>query len=176
MVFPEFYEEGVENTPARILMTQMHGSGMHYRNCFYEKRFDFHAYDGCFLRARAQEREDLVLELAVSRLRFPFDLGAEERAVYEGYLREHLSQAGGWAVDQRDMELLRWLIQDFLFGEEAFREKGQAREGAFEEKSFCGGFWDRPQSRALRREMPFFWMSCTGVFRWKKKALNFNFQ
>ena len=134
LVFPEFYEEGVENTPARILMTQMHGSGMHYRNCFYEKRFDFHAYDGCFLRARAQEREDLVLELAVSRLRFPFDLGAEERAVYEGYLREHLSQAGGWAVDQRDMELLRWLIQDFLFGEEAFREKGQAREGAFEEK------------------------------------------
>ena len=37
-------------------------------------------------------------------------------------------------MDQRDMELLRWLIQDFLFGEEAFREKGQAREGAFEEK------------------------------------------
>lgn len=32
--FPEYYEEGVENTPARILMTEVHGSGLYYRNCF----------------------------------------------------------------------------------------------------------------------------------------------
>ena len=25
---PEYYEEGVENTPARILMTEVHGSGL----------------------------------------------------------------------------------------------------------------------------------------------------
>ena len=27
LVFPEYYEEGVENTPARILETHFHGSG-----------------------------------------------------------------------------------------------------------------------------------------------------
>ena len=37
--FPEYYEEGVENTPARILMTEVHGSGLYYRNCFQGKVF-----------------------------------------------------------------------------------------------------------------------------------------
>lgn len=134
LVFPEFYEEGVENTPARILMTQMHGSGMHYRNCFYQKKFDFHAYDGCFFRARAQEREALVLELAVSRLRFPMGLGTEEKAVYEGWLREHLPEAGRQAAEHRDMELLRWLVGGFLFGKEASGEKKYAGEKQSQEK------------------------------------------
>lgn len=39
--FPEYYEEGVENTPARILMTEVHGSGLYYRNCFQGKYFIF---------------------------------------------------------------------------------------------------------------------------------------
>lgn len=140
LVFPEFYEEGVENTPARILMTQMHGSGMHYRNCFYQKRFDFHAYDNCFFRAKAQEREMLVLELAIGRLRFPLGLGEQERAVYESYLMEHLPEAGQQAVNRRDMELLIWLIREFLFAGDYPGEKellrrilGQASEQGFTE-------------------------------------------
>lgn len=36
LVFPEFFEEAVENTPARILETHTHGSGMWYRNCFVQ--------------------------------------------------------------------------------------------------------------------------------------------
>lgn len=114
LVFPEFYEEGVENTPARILMTQMHGSGMHFRNCFYQKRFDFHVYDSCFFRAKAQENRDLVLELVLGRLRFPMGLGEEGRTDYEKYLREHLPEAGFWAIKQRDMELLNWLVKKYL--------------------------------------------------------------
>ena len=46
--FPEYYEEGVENTPARILMTQIHGSGLYYRNCFAGKRFNYQEYDKRF--------------------------------------------------------------------------------------------------------------------------------
>ena len=38
LVFPEHYEEAVENTPARILFTQHHGSGNNYRQCFTTKR------------------------------------------------------------------------------------------------------------------------------------------
>ena len=37
LVFPEHYEEAVENTPARILFTQHHGSGNNYRQCFIIK-------------------------------------------------------------------------------------------------------------------------------------------
>lgn len=37
LVFPEHYDEAVENTPARILYTEYHGSGSNYRQCFYNK-------------------------------------------------------------------------------------------------------------------------------------------
>lgn len=55
--FPEYYEEGVENTPARILMTEVHGSGLYYRNCFQGKVFHFLEYDKRFEMARAQESQ-----------------------------------------------------------------------------------------------------------------------
>lgn len=138
LVFPEFYEEGVENTPARILMTRMHGSGMYFRNCFYEKRFDFNAYDNCFFRAKAQEDKAFVLELTLGRLRFPMELGAEGRMAYEKYLKEHLKEAGLWAVEQRDMEFLSWLVEGYLTEsrkeEEILRQLlGEASEQGFTE-------------------------------------------
>ena len=63
LVFPEFFEESVENTPARILVIHTHGSGMNYRNCFYDRKFDFRAYDACFYHAKAEEDFDTVLEM-----------------------------------------------------------------------------------------------------------------
>ena len=48
MVFPEHYDEAVENTPARILFTEYHGSGTNYRQCFYSKELDFAEYDSLF--------------------------------------------------------------------------------------------------------------------------------
>lgn len=55
LMFPEFYEEGVENTPARILETHVHGSGILYRNCFQGRKIDFYQYDNAFPHAMAQE-------------------------------------------------------------------------------------------------------------------------
>ena len=43
--FPEFFEEGVENTPARILENHVHGSGIRYRNSFVHKRLHALEYD-----------------------------------------------------------------------------------------------------------------------------------
>ena len=40
LVFPEYFEESVENTPARIIMREMHGCGHMYRYCFDGTRFD----------------------------------------------------------------------------------------------------------------------------------------
>ena len=50
LVFPEFYVEGVENTPARILEERIHGTGMKYRNCFKGKVFDFSVKRPCLNR------------------------------------------------------------------------------------------------------------------------------
>ena len=114
LVFPEFFEESVENTPARILVTHIHGSGMNYRNCFYDRKFDFRAYDSCFYHARAEEDFDTLLEMALSRLRYPVQLSAENRAEYESWLELHGAQAVKKAVSDRDMETLEYLACQVL--------------------------------------------------------------
>ena len=44
LLFPEHYEEAVENTPARILYTSHHGAGGYYRQCFYDRKLDTLVY------------------------------------------------------------------------------------------------------------------------------------
>lgn len=46
--FPEFFEEGVENTPARIIENHVHGSGIRYRNSFLHKKLNILEYDKLF--------------------------------------------------------------------------------------------------------------------------------
>lgn len=38
LFYPEYYEEAVENTPARIVETHFHGTGYQYRQSFCEER------------------------------------------------------------------------------------------------------------------------------------------
>lgn len=118
LVFPEYFEESVENTPARILMIRMHGSGMNYRNCFYERRLDLKAYDGCFARAAALEDADTVTEMALSRLLLPTDLSKEAADHYRAWLSEHAGEALAWAVDRQDLRALTWLTEQILPAEQ----------------------------------------------------------
>ena len=59
LVFPEHYEEAVENTPARILETHFHGCGYRYRQCFTDKKVDYHQYDSLFKVAKVYEKQDI---------------------------------------------------------------------------------------------------------------------
>lgn len=111
LLFPEFFEESVENTPARILMTHMHGSGMNFRNSFYMKKLDFRAYDACYYMAKAEEDFDTVLEMTLDRLRYPVGLSEERRTDYESWLTEHRVQAFEKAVEQRNLDMLTWLTE-----------------------------------------------------------------
>lgn len=111
LLFPEFFEESVENTPARILMTHMHGSGMNFRNSFYMKKLDFRAYDACYYMAKAEEDFDTVLEMTLNRLQYPVGLSEDRREDYENWLNGHLVQAFEKAVEHRDLDMLMWLTE-----------------------------------------------------------------
>ena len=111
LLFPEFFEESVENTPARILMTHMHGSGMNFRNSFYMKKLDFRAYDACYYMAKAEEDFDTVLEMTLNRLQYPVGLSEDRREDYESWLNGHLVQAFEKAVEHRDLDTLMWLTE-----------------------------------------------------------------
>jgi hypothetical protein len=45
LFYPEYYEEAVENTPARIVETHFHGTGYQYRQSFLRGEIDYRKYD-----------------------------------------------------------------------------------------------------------------------------------
>lgn len=110
LMFPEFYEEGVENTPARIIEHHTHGTGLHYRNCFLRRVFQFQEYDRRFPMAIVQESPDFVLELVLGRLQYPFCLADNAREAYADYLKEHLDFATRYLTDRKDTVRLSFLM------------------------------------------------------------------
>lgn len=111
ILFPEHYEEAVENTPARLLVTHHHGSGGYYRQCFYDRELDYKKYDETFFRARAEEEPEIAAELALNRLRYPHGLSGEAEEAYESYLKDHLAEAFGTLISAEDLEGVRFLLQ-----------------------------------------------------------------
>lgn len=109
LLFPEHYEEAVENTPARILFTRHHGAGGYYRQCFYDRKLDFNKYDELFLHTVAQEKPEIAAELALDRLRCPFRLAEGAQEVYGTYVRGHLEDAVDFLIGHEDVEGLRFL-------------------------------------------------------------------
>lgn len=111
LMFPEFFEEGVENTPARILETHVHGSGLYYRNCFRERAFLFGEYDSRFAYARADERPEVLIRMVVGRLRYPCGLSEKARQSYENYLCEERRESGRYILETEEISLLSWFME-----------------------------------------------------------------
>lgn len=108
--FPEFFEEGVENTPARILENHVHGSGIRYRNCFQNRKLNTAEYDALFPYAIAWEDEETVLKLALGRILTPFELAKKSEEHYLTYLREHMDRAAELLGEQKEYRLLGILL------------------------------------------------------------------
>ena len=119
LVFPEHYEEAVENTPARILFTQHHGSGNNYRQCFYDREMDFRKYDSLFYLARVQEKTGVLTDLVFARLMGPEELAKEAEAGYEQFVREREEEILSFLTDRGDMEKLREISSRSLWEREA---------------------------------------------------------
>lgn len=126
LIFPEHYEEAVENTPARLLETHHHGSGNDYRQCFYNRELQYTDYDALLLRAVAKESEEVVAELALLRLRFPYQLNDKAYDEYRRYLKGHTGTAGEFCVRREDIESLKFLSRQGYFTEETIEQSVEA--------------------------------------------------
>lgn len=114
LIFPEYFEEAIENTPARILLTQTHGCGHRYRYCFEQTKFLFREYDKLFSYVKRQEEEDLVIELALGRLYYPLELTEQAKKEYIGYIKEFLIQAAKIIIKREDANEIMWFAKEFL--------------------------------------------------------------
>ena len=86
--FPAYYEEGKENTPARIIEIIYHGTGHQYRNCFLNRVLQFDRYDEIFPLAAAQESPVTNVHLILNRLLSGPAPKEEIRTRYLEYLRK----------------------------------------------------------------------------------------
>ena len=112
LIFPEYYEEGGEDTPAKNTKVIYHGSGLHFRNCFKDGRFQFGWYDDRFFRAQSIDGDELALEFALNRLIYPLELNQNHRNNYETYIKAHLSDAVKWLLDHDHMEHVHEMLED----------------------------------------------------------------
>ncbi len=112
-LFPEYYEELEENTPAHIFNHQMIGVGYRYRQCFSSNRLDIAEYDNTFLSASAEESSKMLCHLALNRLLFPISLSSAAKQQYEQYLSKHLSIAFLICVELQNISALQYLLGQF---------------------------------------------------------------
>lgn len=118
LVFPEHYEEAVENTPARILFTQHHGTGNNYRQCFYNKEMDYRKYDELFTLAKAQDKQEVLVDMVFDRLEFPLDLLEKYKEEYEHYMVEHFEEWAQILADTDSVNRIRLLSEWNLWSRE----------------------------------------------------------
>lgn len=113
LLFPVFYEEAVENTPAKMLETHVHGCGHRYRYCFQGTEFEFREYDSLFSYAEAWEELAGTVKMAVGRLRFPLYLSKKAKNRYREYLLSHMEDTADYLAGRDDMGLWKWFTKEF---------------------------------------------------------------
>lgn len=114
LVYPEFFEEAVENTPARIISTQTHGMGIQYRNAFRNTQVIHEEYDKLF--ANGKYNVDLItnIEIVLARLMYPYMLLPAVGEEYADWLRKNLEETSSVLMEEERMEELRWLAECFV--------------------------------------------------------------
>lgn len=113
LMYPEFFEEAVENTPARIISTQTHGMGIQYRNTFRNTQIVFPEYDKLFETGKYNMDTAAIIEMAVARLSYPYALSGHARAEYALWLREHLEEGAAYFLGQGRAKEVKWLAESF---------------------------------------------------------------
>ena len=114
-VFPEHYDEAVENTPARILYTEYHRSGSNYRQCFYDRKLNYQEYDRLFEMAVAMDKLEVLVDMSFGRLEFPYGLTGNARENYREYIRKNLEDIAEYLVKQEDMHRLEMISSQKLW-------------------------------------------------------------
>lgn len=114
LLFPEYYESYDEIAPAHLFGRNIEGEGFRARQCVREGIVDFRLYDTIFPKACVEEREKTLCRLALNRLRYPVELGAKERELYEAYVRAHAGAVCESAVRAKEEETIRFLCEQGL--------------------------------------------------------------
>jgi hypothetical protein len=136
-IFPEYYEESVENCPARIFEHFIHGAGYRYRQCFQGDRLDAESYDAQFSFARSAAAGETLLRIALERLRRRTRLSQEAAERYRSHLKEHADDAACLLVREDDPGGLSFLAANGILTPRSL--EAAAQEASRLERAECLG-------------------------------------
>lgn len=136
-LFPEFYEDAIENTPARIFKYMIYGAGYRYRQCFEDERLDIAGYDAVFSSAEIQTLHETALDIAFLRLTYPYRLKDAMKQQYLEFIERHMDKALKRTIARENTKELIFLTTLGLITETQYR---QAQELAVSTgKNECAG-------------------------------------
>lgn len=122
----------------RLYMDIRYGVGYHYRLVIGENEVDCKRYDRLFTMACGELAKELLIELAMNRLMFPYDLEKSCEKTYKRYISEQLSYVLKAVIKQEEIDKLQYLMNNKLIHQENIEE---ALGIAYEEgKTECIGY------------------------------------
>lgn len=118
LFFPEYYEWLDEVTPAHLFTRSIHGEGYRMRKAFQGKIFSYEKYDQCFSNALMTESDLCISEIALCRLRYPKDLSADNKKIYEESIRTRNNVISRKIVKEKNTSLLQFLLSHIKLSHE----------------------------------------------------------
>ena len=109
LLFPEYYEEPKENTPARIIEIIWHGTGYQYRQCFLQRKLQYSQYDSLLPASDAQEMPQTLVRLCLDRLITPAELSRVHLESYVSCLRKRPDALWTFLLADQETDLTDWL-------------------------------------------------------------------
>lgn len=129
--FPEYYEDAVENTPARIFEMKFEGTGYKYRQCFKDGQPDLTRYDALFYEASVQEFPPTVFQMCCDRLLWPVQLEAGPKEYYLQYLKKNIRRFAAWCMQDgagkepvsgpEAMQIMQYLCDEHFWDRETLQ-------------------------------------------------------
>ena len=111
LIFPEYFENYTENSPAHHFELKIVGGGYAYHGVFRAKKLHLPEYDALWRDYIAAEHDDpRALRLAYYRLRYPAELSDRAREQYAAFLRQNMPDALSLAMREKDLSGLRLLL------------------------------------------------------------------
>ena len=109
LVFTEFYYEVTANEEARQFNYHTYGTGTLYRNCISGSGIDYMKYDEIFDLSIHRDEPKTIMDIALKRLGYPFELSDKARQKYI----EQLINMGGQTLLYM-IETKRWNLFSLL--------------------------------------------------------------